>query len=306
VKKIFLLYIIIVNLSLSLTLIPRSLLAAEQILIVQSIMIPPYENVVAGFESVCCNGKIHRLTVHDKSMEQVAREVRTREPALVVAIGVNALKKLENIERIPIVYCMVLATPDNPLSNGGQVTGVSINLPQDYQLRMFAEALPDVKTIGLLYDAERSGELVEEASHAAADMHITLVKKTIESAKEVAPALETMNRRIDAFWMLPDLTVINEVTVEHMLSFSVGNRIPLLTFSDKYVEQGALMSVSIDTFDIGVQTGELAEEILAGKNVSDIAPRNARKGTASVNLKVARKLNTTVDKKFIKGAMVID
>jgi putative ABC transport system substrate-binding protein len=115
-----------------------------------------------------------------------------------------------------------------------------------------------------------------------------------------------MKGKIDAFWMLPDLTAITPETVEYLLLFSLENTIPILTFAEKYVELGALMSVGIDAFDIGTQAGEMAENILSGRDVKNIQRVDARKAVISINLKVARKLGITIDEKVIRKARIIN
>jgi len=99
-----------------------------------------------------------------------------------------------------------------------------------------------------------------------------------------------MKDTIDVFWMLPDLTVITPETVEFLLLFSFENKIPLFTFSEKYVEMGAFLSMDIDAFDMGRQAGEMASEILAGEDVKKIEQTYARKAIVSTNLLIARKL----------------
>ena len=72
--------------------------------------------------------------------------------------------------------------------------------------------------------------------------------------------------------VLPDITVITPETIEFLLLFSLENRIPVFTFSEKYVESGALMSIIIDAFDIGCQAGEMAKAIQAEKDIDHTHP----------------------------------
>lgn len=105
--------------------------------------------------------------------------------------------------------------------------------------------------------------------------------------------------------MLPDLTVITPETVEFPLLFSLENKIPILTFSDKYVESGAFMSVNIDPFDIGRQAGEMAAAVSRSRGIKQARRVEARKGTISINMTVARKLGIDIDEEIIKDARVI-
>jgi putative ABC transport system substrate-binding protein len=95
--------------------------------------------------------------------------------------------------------------------------------------------------------------------------------------------------------MLPDITVITPQTVEFLVLFSLENAVPLLAFSEKYVELGAFMSTGIDAFDMGRQAGEIATKILSGADVRSVRHVGARRLVVSTNLMVARKLGITLD-----------
>ena len=66
------------------------------------------------------------------------------------------------------------------------------------------------------------------------------------------------------------------------------------------------MSIGIDAFDIGRQAGEIAEKILAARDVKDIEGVDARKAVVSINLKIARKLGINIDERIIKDAGIVD
>ena len=125
-----------------------------------------------------------------------------------------------------------------------------------------------------------------------------------------------MKEKIDVFWMLPDITVITPETVEFLLLFSFKNRIPLLAFSEKYLELGAFMSTGIDPFDMGAQAGEMANKILSGRQIKNVHQVLARKvvvstnlmiaGKLGINLSIAKTLGTSVDEKIVRNALTIN
>jgi putative ABC transport system substrate-binding protein len=100
--------------------------------------------------------------------------------------------------------------------------------------------------------------------------------------------------------------VVTPETVEILLLFSLENQIPVITFSEKYVELGALMSIGIDAFDIGVQAGEMAQEILAGRNVKVIPHADARSAVVAINIKIAKKLGINIPEDVIARAKKIE
>jgi len=278
--------------------------AAQEIVAVQSIRVAPYEKAIEGFKSFC-DAKIKRLVISELEGTDVVEKINEIRPDMVLAIGIDALSVVRRIENIPVIYLMVL-NPRSILSGEKNITGVSMNIPQERQIRVFLEALPDLKAIGFLYDPDRTGYLAENAREAARDIGINLIAKEVHRSNDVPLLIKDMKGKIDAFWMLPDLTVITPETVEYLLLFSLENTIPILTFAEKYVELGALMSVGIDAFDMGRQAGEMAEKILSGRHEKNIQRVDARKAVISINLKVARKLRITVDEKVIRKARIIN
>ena len=114
-----------------------------------------------------------------------------------------------------------------------------------------------------------------------------------------------MKGKIDAFWMLPDITVICPETVEFILLFSIENKIPIFSFSEKYVEMGALMSLSINPVDLGKQAGQIAEKILAGNYVMNIYGVEPEDIVISINVKVAKKFKINIHDEILHNAKII-
>jgi putative ABC transport system substrate-binding protein len=279
--------------SLFLLLSPGLSEAGSHIVAVQSIRVKPYEETIKGFRSVC-NATIKRIVISELGGADVVREINAMRPAVVLAIGRDALSMVKRIETTPIVYVMVL-NPQSALGGEENITGVSMNIPLEKQLKALLGALPYARNIGLLYDPNRTGPLANEAQDAARRIGITLVAKEIHDARDAPSLIMDMRQKIDVFWMLPDITVITPQTVEFLLLFSQENDIPLFAFAEKYVEAGALISTGIDAFDMGSQAGVLANQILSGKSVRNVRQVHARRVIVSTNLMVARKLGIKVN-----------
>jgi putative ABC transport system substrate-binding protein len=278
--------------------------AKQQVVAVQSMRIAPYEETMRAFQQTC-DGEIKRLVLSELEEADVTGRIRQISPDIVVAIGMEALSRIKAVKKIPIVYVMVL-NPGTILSEGENITGISMNIPPEQQLYIFREALADLKAIGLVYDPAETGYLVEKARDAAKKVGITLIAQQVRRSMDVPLTITDMRGKIDAFWMLPDLTVIGPETTEFLLLFSLENTIPVLTFAEKYVEFGALMSIGIDSFDLGVQAGEMANAILSGRDVADVPVVDARKPVLSINLKVAGKMGIKIDEEIIRKARVVN
>ena len=278
--------------------------ARQQVVAIQCVRVAPYEEALKGFESVC-DINIKRFVVSELEDSDAIRQINEIRPNIILAIGMGALARVKEIKNIPIIYLMIL-NPQCILRGEKNITGVSLNIPQDQQLQTLLNALPNTETIGLVYDPDKTGYIVKRIRDAAKKRKIKLVANAIHDSRDVPLLIEHMKGKADIFWMLPDITVITPETIEFLLLFSQENKIPILTFSDKYLELGALISIGIDAFDIGRQAGEMAKEIFSGKGVKNVRPVDARSTIISINLKIAQKLQININEKFIKKSRIVD
>ena len=277
--------------------------AGQKVLALLSIPIAPYEQAIKGFEQVY-GSEIKRLFISGSKEKDVQKTIREIRPDMVLAVGRDALLIAGQIKTIPVVYCMVL-NPRSILSGEKNISGVSMNLPPERQLSELLKVLPAVHKIGLLYDPDQTGNFVQGVRDAAQKMDINLTATAVHRSRDVPLLLNTMKGKVGLFWMLPDITVITPETVESILLFSLENHIPILTFSEQYLELGAMLSIGIDPFDIGCQAGEIAQKIFSGNAVQDVQHVRARKAVISINLKIAEKIGMTVDKEVIRNIRVL-
>lgn len=276
---------------------------AAGIVTVQSIDIKPYNDAYLGFKSVCvCDAE--QLVISEMHGLDVIKEIRSLKPELIVSIGINALNKIRVINEIPIVYLMVL-DPDPVIAGNNNITGVNIYVPPDKQLFHIQNIIPHVTTIGLIYDPSINGNFVKKAMAAAKTANIELIAKEISNAKEFPALLEGMKDEIDAFWMLPDLTAFTPETTEYLFLSSIERKMPVITFSDKYLDMGALLSFNIDAFDMGRQAYDVSEKILKGAKIGSMKKTYARKLNIEINQKTAKKFGIfNINNKLIKAVAI--
>lgn len=276
---------------------------ASGLLVVQSLQIKPYNEALRGFRSAC-TGTTRVVVSAELSESNIAEKVRRHSPDLILAIGLDALAKVKSIRDVPIVYLMVL-NPQSLVQDNSNITGVSMNIQPERQLSVLQQVLPHARKIGLLFDPDKSGDFVRKAQAAAQAMGIELVTRKVHSPRETAAVLDGMKGKIDALWLPPDTTVINPGTVDLLILAALDNRIPVYTFSEKYAEKGALLSLEVDAAEAGRQAGELANRILEGTAVQNLEKVDARGGILTVNLIVARKLAIPINGDAIKKARKI-
>ena len=266
--------------------------------------VKPYQDAAQGFESIS-RSDVHPFVLSENKGVDVLESIRREKADILIPVGLGALTSVSNIRDIPIVYMMV---PENisgtPLSK--RTTGINMNVDPAVVFDIVQKALPDVENIGLLYNPLKTGLQVERAQSVLKGTHIRLVSETISRPGDISKKLKALKPRIDAFWMLPDVTLMTPETIEILMIFSLENKIPIITFSEKYVKMGALLSIGSDPYDMGRQAGEMADRILNGADIADIPCEYARKPVVTVNKKVMKKLRIWVDMDRLKNANIVE
>ena len=277
---------------------------AYEITVLKSSDIKPYNDALAGFKSVCeCN--LNELTIGESNHDDLMSRIIQQKPDAVLAVGMDALRHAAEIKDIPVIYTMV-PNPFSVTSDRKNISGVSMFISPARQLDAILEIFPNSKRIGIIYDPKNMHPSVHEAQNVARSKGFELVLRKAARPGEVPALIDSMKDRIDVLWMLPDTTVINPETVKLMLLFSFQNRVPVLTFSKKYVEMGAVAALNIDPFDLGVQAGEIAKKLFLEKNVRTPIRVDARKTVLIINKKIAGKMGVKIREDVLKRAENVD
>ncbi|MGA1863587.1 MAG: ABC transporter substrate-binding protein [bacterium] len=277
--------------------------ASQKVLVVKSAELKPYAEVLKGFRETCiCD--IETLIISELISPDLRKNLPGIKPDIALAIGKNALSWIKDVKDIPIIYLMVL-NPQPELSGHDNIKGINMYISPGEQLSIFKEVTPDVKNIGILTDPAKTGHIVKMAQDSALKKDINLIVHEINSTREVPAIMDSLKGKIDAFWMMPDTTVISSKTINFLLLFSVENKIPVFACSEKFVKMGALLSLNIDPSDIGRQAGEMAKKMISGENINSPPETDPRKVIISINQAVAGKLGIPLSDEIIKKAIIV-
>ena len=137
--------------------------------------------------------------------------------------------------------------------------------PVDFTAHYLKILAPNTKNVGVMYNPRTSRKLVKAATQAAKQEGMSIVTAKIDSPDEVADATRAFLGTIDALWMLPDQTVMNPESFNHLLKFTFKNKVPFFSVAHRLVETGALVSLSPEYGSIGGQTGKVAVRLLNDK-----------------------------------------
>lgn len=239
---------------------------------------------------------------------EAAKWIRKRKPSFVLAVGTTAaLAAKKELMGIPIVFCMVL----NPVSSGlvkymkspgGSITGASLDIPLETQYKYIKMLIPDAKSIGVIYNPEETGILVQEAVRVAKAGNISLIAKAISSEREVPDAMKSMLDKVDILWSVADGTVFGPQSTQYILLTTLRARMPFMGLSPAFVKAGALMALSCDYADTGKQAAEIAMRILDGENPGDIPIAVPRRISLHINLRTAKHIGLNVPENAVELA----
>ncbi|HYA87117.1 MAG TPA: ABC transporter substrate binding protein [Nitrospirota bacterium] len=284
---------------IAITPISANSASTEKIMVVKSADLKPYQDVLRGLRDECgCDVQEMKLTREDER-----DKILESNPSAIVAIGTAAFKMVRTITDLPVIYTMVIPSETAPPLSPN-ISGVSIDISPETYLSTMMALFPKAKRIGLLYDPRNTGAFVEEAVKAAHAAKIDLVTDQVRDPSRIPEVLNTLQQKIDILWMLPDPTVVGTDIVEYMFQFSFQNKIPIVSFSKKYVEIGAVASLDIDPYDMGEQVSSIVNSVLSGQSVRSTV--YARKSHLTINKKVASKLGLKIDDDLLVEVNKID
>ena len=277
------------------------------IVILKSKELVPYNLAQEGFQDVVGKDRDSVFILDDKSLKtkQIFSEIHRRSPRLLHVIGTPAarLAVSQNVN-LPVVFSMIL-NPEIVADIEGPVASC-IALPAPYALfQNLQNLMPDVERIGTVYNPDNTTFLVTEGQKVAGALGLELTALPVSSLGDALKSLEKLSMKVDAMWLLPDRTVMTPQSFEFMLLTSFRKRIPLIAISEKYVQQGALMTLKVDYQKMGRQAGRMAEQILSNSIRKKRITVFARGSKLVINMKTAEKLGIRVPPSILEEASVI-
>ncbi|MFC2033794.1 ABC transporter substrate-binding protein [Chloroflexota bacterium] len=186
------------------------------------------------------------------------------------------------------------------------VTGVSDMIVVGDDVNLILEILPDVETIGTLYNAGESNSvfLTEKLNEACSALGIEVIEQTVSTSADILAASNALVGKVDAIWIGTDNTVVSGL--EALIGVCEDNDIPLFPADDPSIERGGIACYGFDYYDIGVQTGWMVAKILDGDGTANNVP--VEKGeiiNLSINTAAAERMGITIPQAVIDKAKTV-
>lgn len=172
-------------------------------------------------------------------------------------------------ESIPVLYTSVTNPEGEGLTTKDNVAGTSDLNPVAAQIQLMKDMVPDLDNIALLYCSNETNSKVQAdlAKEKCEELGITATEITVAESNLIQSTLQTrLTADIDAVYIPTD-----NMMAENMgLIVNVTNemQIPTIVGESGMVSSGGTATLSIDYFQLGVQTAEIAIAVLEGNEVA--------------------------------------
>lgn len=185
---------------------------------------------------------------------------------------------------------------------GGNISGTSDLAPLDQQAQMFIDLLPEAKTVGLLYCSNEANskyqiDVVEKyLKGKGLDVKVYAFSDTSTLDATVSSACA----EIDALYIPTDNTCADNGTI--IASASEANNVPIITGEKStLISCGGLATLSIDYYELGKTTGEMAIQIIEGeKDISTMPIQYYANPIKIISEEKANKFGVSIPSDFEK------
>ncbi|MDD6735049.1 MAG: ABC transporter substrate-binding protein [Clostridiales bacterium] len=197
---------------------------------------------------------------------------------LIMANATPALQAAYNAtSTIPILgtsvteYGVALNIDNFSGTVGGNVSGTSDLAPLTEQADMILELFPDAKKVGLLYcSAEPNSEYqVKVVEEYLAEKNITCTRYSFADSNDIAAVTTKAASDSDVIYVPTDNTAAS--CVETIGNIVRESKTPVITGESGICAGCGVATLSIDYYDLGYKTGEMAAKVLQGEEkISDM------------------------------------
>jgi len=282
--------------------------------ITQIIEHPSLDLARKGFETAFKDkGMLDKVNLEIKNSQgdfttaqMIAKSFVDSKKDLIFAISTPSSQTAFNATKeIPIVITAV-TDPVAAGLTGKNITGTTDPMPIADQVALIKEVLPNVKTIGLIYNTSEQNSVVSIGNIKAEcdKAGLKYVETGVTSVNDIVPAMGNLLSKVDLVFLTTDNLISSSATL--VIELANKKNIPVLAGDAEHIPLGALMTKTIDFYQIGYRAGEMAVEILNGKNPSDLPIEPPKENQVIVNKKIAEKYKVDLSMDIFKNAKILE
>ena len=152
---------------------------------------------------------------------------------------------------------------------GGNVSGTSDLAPLDQQAAMLLELLPEAKTVGILYCSAEANSVYQAqvVQSCLEEAGVEVKIYTFADSNDVSTVTATACDECDALYIPTDNTAASCAEAINNVAEPAG--VPIVAGEEGICKGCGIATLSINYYDLGYTTGQMAVKILTGE--SDIS-----------------------------------
>jgi putative ABC transport system substrate-binding protein len=222
---------------------------------------------------------------------------------IIVSAGPALTRLLKDATKtIPII----MGFDNDPVGNGfvaslarpgGNITGLSTLAPEisGKQLELLKETLPKLSRVAVLGNSTLPGsaQALKEIELAGRAFKVKLQFLDVLNPKDIETAFRAaVNGRAEAVLVLQN--PILSYNRKQVIDLAVKNRLPVIYDRTEFVEDGGLMTYSVNIADLDRRAATYVDKILKGRTPADLPVEQPMKFEFIVNLKAAKVIGLTI------------
>lgn len=184
---------------------------------------------------------------------------------------------------------------------GTNVSGTSDLAPLDQQAQMIVDLFPNAKKVGILYCSgePNSKYQVEQITKYLSDLKIEVLTFKFTDSNDLSGVAQTACEDIDVLYIPTDNTCASNGPL--IAEAANSNNVPIITGEkDTCIKCDGLATLSIDYYDLGRKTGEMAIKVLKGEDISKMKIETSDNPQKMYIKKVAEKYGVTMPSDYIE------
>ncbi|MFO1157847.1 MAG: ABC transporter substrate-binding protein [Reyranellaceae bacterium] len=244
----------------------------------------------------------------DAKYNYLAPELVARRPDVLVAIGLPpTLALMKAQDDIPLVFIgpdpALLGVGENLARRSKPVTGVTLAGADlsGKRLQLLKTAVPSLSRVALLVNPKTRSTTendIKQYNGAAKRVDMTVESFEIAEYDQIGAAFVKLTEW-KADGVITSQTPLFALIRKELADAALAANLPLMAYSDTFVDQGALMSYGSSMRDVFLSVGSLVRRVLAGERPNEIPIVNPTKFELVVNMKTAAALSLTFPLPFL-------
>ena len=197
-------------------------------------------------------------------------------------------------------YATALGMADWTGTTGYNVSGTSDLAPLDGQAAMVQELFPDAKNVGLLYCSAEANSIyqINVIRGYLEEMGYTCTEFAFTDSNDVASVTQSAADASDVIYIPTDNTAA--AYTETIANVVIPANVPVVAGEEGICRGCGVATLTIDYYDLGYKTGEMAYEILEnGADITTMPVESAPQFTKKYNAANVEALGLTIPEDYI-------